>query len=67
MSEGKVIHPDEVQAVPNVHGGRAVIGIEVITVLDREPVEAGIRHGIVPGRIGQGFCKRIVQRVFQAA
>src|SRR6185312_9985168 len=64
-AEGNIVYADEVQAVANVHGGRTVVGIGVVTILHRKPVKAGVSYRIFARRIGQRFRIAVVERVFK--
>src|SRR5205807_5512576 len=51
--ERHFVHAYEVQAVTNVHCGRTVVRVEIVTILDGESIEAGISYRIVTRRISQ--------------
>lgn len=68
-SEGEIVHTYEVHAVADVEGGRAPVGHQVVTILDREPVPAIVGLGtnrVVTRRVRQGFCPSVVEGIFQA-
>src|SRR5207248_4191647 len=63
--ERNFVYAYEVQAVANVHCGRTVVRVEIVTILDGESIKAGISYRIVTRRISQRLGIGVVERVFK--